>query len=494
MSEQQPTALIKKGQFSMSPPEVAVARVRPHRPGPHDSSSSVNLNDILFALFKHKKKVVLGAIVGLLVATAVFFLYPDLYESDAKLLVRYLVERRTIDTSDNSKNPGGYAPATDTVIRSEVEILNSWDLAVQTAEAIGPKRLLPRSKGTPTKEAAAGTIISGLTLTTAKGSNIIFVSYKNRDPALATLVLNELVNRYFIKHLEVHRSAGAFDFVTQQTDQVRSRLNQTEDALRDLREKAGIVSLTDTTTALSNEAGKVEEQLHLAEAEAAEQEARIKQINGSVGGITILPGDDVKSPSAEDKTTSGESMSEGSTKPEPQASPSPRVEAPPEVVQKYQVLVKGLEKLRQKQLDLFGKYTPESQMVKANQSEIDDVDRELRNLETAYPDLVVRVGRAVSSKGKQADPGSEVARLAGLRAKKNALAARLKDIRNRIREVSQLAPQFQTLNGRSNWKKQITSTSKRHWKKPALMKPSIHPRFQISVQFSGLLLPGSTRV
>ena len=65
-----------------------------------------------------------------------------------------------------------------------------------------------------------------------KGSNIIFVSYKNHDPEMATLVLQELLSRYFVKHLEVHRSAGAFDFVTQQTDQVRARLNQTEDALK----------------------------------------------------------------------------------------------------------------------------------------------------------------------------------------------------------------------------------------------------------------------
>jgi len=56
-----------------------------------------------------------------------------------------------------------------------------------------------------------------------KGSNIILISYKNPNPEVATLVLQELLSRYFVKHLEVHRSAGAFDFVTQQTDQVRAR-------------------------------------------------------------------------------------------------------------------------------------------------------------------------------------------------------------------------------------------------------------------------------
>ena len=54
-------------------------------------------------------------------------------------------------------------------------------------------------------------VISGLTVSASKGSNVILVSYKNRDPELAARVLQELVTRYFTKHLEVHRSAGAFD-------------------------------------------------------------------------------------------------------------------------------------------------------------------------------------------------------------------------------------------------------------------------------------------
>jgi hypothetical protein len=54
----------------------------------------------------------------------------------------------------------------------------------------------------------------------SKGSDVILVSYTDADPQLARLVLQELLSRYFVKHLEVHRSAGAFDFVSQQTDQV----------------------------------------------------------------------------------------------------------------------------------------------------------------------------------------------------------------------------------------------------------------------------------
>src|SRR4030095_7213276 len=61
------------------------------------------------------------------------------------------------------------------------------------------------------------------------------------------------------------------------TDQVRARLNQTEDALKSLREKTGIASLKEGSAALTTEAAKVQEQLNAAEADLAEQQALVSQ-------------------------------------------------------------------------------------------------------------------------------------------------------------------------------------------------------------------------
>src|SRR6266571_3610874 len=240
--------------------------------------SGLNLSAILFALFKRKLTIMVCAVVGIIAAAAVYFFYPPVYESDAKLLVRYVLERSAVDPIEGAKPSGTSSSDVDKVIGAEIAILTSWDLAVQVAEAIGPKRLLPSSGAAATETAAAGVVSSGLSATTTRGSNIIFVSYKNHDPQIAPLVLQELLSRYFIKHLEVHRSAGAFDFVTQQTDQVRARLNQTEDALKSLGDKTGIVSLKVGSDALTAGAAKTQEALNAAEAELAEQQALVNQI------------------------------------------------------------------------------------------------------------------------------------------------------------------------------------------------------------------------
>src|SRR5438094_1935431 len=245
------------------------------RETPHHSA--MHLSDILFALFKRKWTIILCALLGLIAAAAYCYLFPPAYQSQAKLLVRYVLERSAVDSIDNTTRPNqsssGGLKTTDTVIDAEVQILTSSDLAIQVADAIGPKRF-----GTPSKEAAAGAILSGLQVTPSKGSDVILVSYQNRDPQLATVVLQELLSRYFVKHLEVHRSAGAFDFVAQQTDQVRTRLNQTEDALKSLREKTGLAALKEGSAALTAEAAKTQEQLNAAEADLAEQQALVNQI------------------------------------------------------------------------------------------------------------------------------------------------------------------------------------------------------------------------
>ncbi len=252
---------------------------------------------------------------------------------------------------------------------------------------------------------------------------------------LTTLVLNELVNRYFNKHLEVHRSTGAFDFVTQQTDQVRTRLNQTEDALKVLKGKAGIVSLADSTTALVNEAARTEEELHNAESALAEAQARVVQL----GGVIPKPAGSEKgadsgaTPSKSPHAKGAKSGKAGSS----------TEEIPSDVVQQYKVFVTRLLRLRQDKLDLLSKYTPGNQLVKANQAEINDYENQRVEMEKEYPDLPSKVDPTGSP--NEPDLPSETARLAGIAAKKESLASRLTDIREQIKQLTEIAPQVASL-------------------------------------------------
>src|SRR5436190_8765635 len=336
--------------------------------------SNLNLSSLLLGVFKRKKTILISALAGATAAAAVYLLWPHTYESDAALLVRYVLDRSAVDPETIAGGAvGSLATKTnDTFINAEVSILTSWDLAVQVAEALGPKRVLPDAKGNPSIAGAAGAISSGLKVASAKNSNVIQVSYTNTRPAVATAVLNELVNRYFTKHLEVHRSAGAFDFVSQQSDQIRARLNQTEDALKMLKAKAGVLSLQDSTTSLGAQSSHLDDQIRAAESDLAEQQARVRQIEKGGGPVNL---------NETEKSTDNAAV------------PSPTPGASTQETAEYQALVSNLAHMRQTQLEMTGKYTPENVLVKMNQAHINDMENQKRTFVKKYAKLATTVGK-----------------------------------------------------------------------------------------------------
>ncbi|HEU0207758.1 MAG TPA: Wzz/FepE/Etk N-terminal domain-containing protein [Candidatus Udaeobacter sp.] len=388
--------------------------------------SGVNVSEILSAIFKHKGKILICMLIGLLAATAVFFFYPRQYQSQAKLLVRYVLDRNPVDPVDNSSSTTGLGKTTENIINSEVEILQSWDLAVQVAEAIGPKKLVPEMGDSANVNAAAYVVNAGLDVGAGKGSDILFVSYTNRDPNLTTLVLNELINRYFVRHLEVHRSVAAFDFVSRQTDQVRARINETDDALKALKTKSGMTSVADNTVTLSADVIKIEDQYLAAEAELAEQTARVKEIENSLG------------------TGGGDTTGNGTATKAPSPA-GPHLPATADVVQQYQSILKRLEEVRKAELDLLSRYTPESDVVKLNHLELAKLEQQKRDLEKKTPDIITQTANSSSAEAGPIDIGAERARLAGTKAKAETLKARLNE---RVKQLSDVGGQIADLERR----------------------------------------------
>jgi len=375
--------------------------------------SGISFNDVLFILFRHKWKIFVCSAIGILAAAGTYFFMPPLYESQAKLLVRYVVERSAIDGMDSQgKNLG---TPSESAINSEVEILTSSDLAMQVASKVGVDRLLPDSAQQATDADAALAIRKNLEVIGVKGSNIISVSYKNKDPRLAMEVLQELVKRYFDKHLEVHRSLGAFDFVTREADQLRAELNQTEEELKRLKAEAGITSLAEDTTSLATELAKVREDLAASEGELAAQKARVAEI---------------------EKLTIGHD------------SPQAEAAGPPpsnEIVGEYQALIAKVAKLREAETELLSKYTAQNRFVKVKQAQIEDAEQQRKSLENKYPGLLVAVATAGAAQIGRPDMVSEKARQIELQTRSDSLRARYSSLQERARVLAQEGPKIAQL-------------------------------------------------
>jgi succinoglycan biosynthesis transport protein ExoP len=374
--------------------------------------SGMKFNDILFILFRHKWKILLLTASGIAAAAAVY-IRSHTYASQAKLLVRYVVERTAIDKLEtpvetpNSQN--------ENILNSEVEILTSWDLATQVAETIGVERLMQDSGGKATTADAARSILKGLKVTPLKGSNIISASYQNKDPELAVRVLQDLVARYFDKHLEVHRSMGAFAFVKREADQVRTQLNETEEQLKQMKAKIGITSVAEGTTTLNTELAKNKADLAAAEAELAAQQARVTALERWVA--------------ATDKNESDNNTRQPSGK----------------AVREYQTLFNRVAYLRQMETELLSKYTPENQMVKVKQVQIEDLEKQRRDLEQKYPSIVATILPACSSQNNRPDLVTERSRLVEIQARTETLRNQLSGVKERAKMLSEQGPQIAEL-------------------------------------------------
>jgi polysaccharide biosynthesis transport protein len=380
---------------------------------PAPQRSGVRFHDILFILFRHRWKISLCATAGFAAAAALYFFLPSLYESKAKLIVRYVVDRSAVDNLDSNDKTLG-SPS-DGVILSEVEILTSSDVAVQVADAVGPQRLVKRSNGEATSAKAAREILRNLEVAAVKGSNIISISYKNTDPKLATEVLDQLVKFYFDKHLEVHRSVGSFDLVARQTDQLREQLGQTEEELKKLKEVAGVTSVSENIATTSSELAKTQQELDASETELAAQQARVNEIEKSLALTVSKPAD---SGAAQPGTA---------------------------VIEEYRSLVSRLTQLRQAETELLSRYTDQNRIVKVKQAQIEELDKQRLEFEQKYPGILATVPNGTSAEGARPDWMSEKAKLVGVVAQTQMLKSRLSTLEERSKVLAEYGPRIEQL-------------------------------------------------
>jgi polysaccharide biosynthesis transport protein len=236
--------------------------------------------DIISILFKHKWKLLFFILVGLSGAGVVHTFKKPSYQSTARLLIRYVMDKRSptqgagVNNDEVIRSPDTYG---NTVVNSELEILTSEDLARLTARGVGPDRILRDSKAVASEPAAAGYLRDHLKVEVGRNSAVMTVTFSHPDPAVARDVLKRLIEEYRIKHDEVHRAIGTYELIQSQTDQLRNRLAETEEALHKAKAKAGVLSIDQAKHDLNERMGSLQTGIFSTEAEVESQRARIKE-------------------------------------------------------------------------------------------------------------------------------------------------------------------------------------------------------------------------
>jgi uncharacterized protein involved in exopolysaccharide biosynthesis/Mrp family chromosome partitioning ATPase len=431
--------------------------------------SGLSLGDVFYVLGKHKWKIIVPTLLALAAGAAYYFRAPVFhYESNAKLLVRYVLNRNAIDDADSTSTPGS-TRGVDSVMNSQVAILTSRDLARTVVEALkgrkassgspqdedgralieaDPKflaRIAPGYSGIALDTEATTVIMENLIAEAPRGGNILDLTFKHKDPEVATRVLDYVVKQYLAVHLAIYRSKAAAAEILVDVSRSEDLLRRTEGDLLSLRAEKEILTLEGAIASLNTEMSEARTQLSDAVTRLAEQRARVASFEGA---------SPVASTPAPDKIDTQAALPEpgGAAPAVAPASDNPASATPATAgltrnplmlngtVTKYAAILTRLDALRSSNVALLAKYTSGSEAVQLNESQIAAMEKEQQTLEQQHPELPSLIRGPAGAASPILDMMAERASLKAAEVRKDNLEASLEALKVRRAALIKDAP------------------------------------------------------
>jgi polysaccharide biosynthesis transport protein len=407
-------------------------------------------DDIIFILLRHKWKICIFFILGLIAAGGVWKTQRPLHSARAKLLIRYVAETRV--SSGSPPNPEVMLRPEgprNSVTSSEVELLSSFDTVLGAAGRVEPSRILAGFGGGDNLQAAAAVLKRYLTVEPAMGANaVINLSLEHPDPQVAVTALKAIIEEYLRKHLEVHSALGASETLQRQVDQLRVDLSDTEELLRSEKKKAGVISLDGAKTEYTTQLSRLRTDLFSAEAELAERQAELSQFQKGHSPVALK---DTRDDAAVTKA-----LATAATNVVTADATSTR-----ETLAAFSILSDKLRRLKGQEVDALASFRPDGQTVTKIRREISETEEALKALgidpsllKTAEP----RTPGLNASPREAFDIDSAQARISALEAR----VARLKTQLDGVNEQATRLDSFENNILRLQRKKEVEEEKLRY--------------------------------
>jgi polysaccharide biosynthesis protein PslE len=260
-----------------------------------ESGLNLTVRDILSLLFKHKKKICLFMMLGLLGAAFLYFATPDLYLSEASFLVEAGRENiNIIPTTDSDRAVTVNRSAVD--VNNEIEIIRSSELYDELVDSIGVQTFM--SEGlwekidknntdlvADIKDDIAKWIRKTVSVTNRRNTNIIIVEFAAANPVVANKVVAELIELFLRKHIAIHNSNAQYVFYTNQASATKASLDSVELEIERFNIEIPVNSNEENSRRLQS----LSEEHDLNAAAIAAARSRIKFLNDKLESISHQP-------------------------------------------------------------------------------------------------------------------------------------------------------------------------------------------------------------
>src|SRR6185312_12288901 len=141
---------------------------------------SISLVDIYFVVFRRKWLILTCAFLGVAAATAYYFLRQPVYQSSAKLMIKYITETRpVINPGENGSQTTSTTDPNASMMNSELQILSSFDIYQEVATNIGPDKILGKGSIGGDAVQAAAVIGAGVKVEPSRDSTVILITFSH---------------------------------------------------------------------------------------------------------------------------------------------------------------------------------------------------------------------------------------------------------------------------------------------------------------------------
>jgi len=239
-------------------------------------STLPSVRELLAAVFRNVRWIAVALIVPPVIAIVLAFVFPKVYQADAKLLIK--PGREFMPTANMGQNEFALPSSTmSEVVKSEIEILNSKDLAESTLKKLSVGSLYPDLAAAPEDvalERAVTRFGQQIEVDQIDLSNVVNVGFKSEDSAIATKVLDVLLADFQARHVTAY-SSGQTEPIEAQIAAKQKDLEALDAKRIEYQNATGAFSIPEQRASLIQQRAAVQTLLHDAEIKSSALEQQV---------------------------------------------------------------------------------------------------------------------------------------------------------------------------------------------------------------------------
>lgn len=221
-----------------------------------------SMRGFLTAFFRQSGAFLSISAIVFMAGAGYLLMTKPVYEASGSVVVKFGQDARPeASTSEQADYAESDTNARQEIIRSYIKIISSPDMLRGLVKEFGALRLYPELEGkleadVSAEEVAVGNLLKGDLKVTYDQTHVIDIAVRNQDPQIAMEIATRIMQAFVRRRTEIYNTPQT-NFLRQQIDEARQKLQGSQHDLQAFKEKAGISAIDEELAQLLREKGEL---------------------------------------------------------------------------------------------------------------------------------------------------------------------------------------------------------------------------------------------